>query len=104
MQAAEHLKQFVGVLHVEPHAVVLDEVYHFVSVRASADAYLRSGTSTAELERVPEQVRQHLPDQRLVPDCGGERLDRDGRRPTFPPPLPPPHNPPGGGGPVDPPP
>src|SRR5206468_11947941 len=52
MQAAEYLEQLVGVSHVEPDPVVLDEVYHFPPLGAGADADVGTRPPAAELDGV----------------------------------------------------
>src|SRR5277367_163917 len=67
MQALKHAKQFVHILHIESHAVILDEHHHFVaaSIRGS-NLNFRLGSRARELNRVGKKIHQRQPEHRPV--------------------------------------
>ncbi len=73
VEPLEHTEQLFAILHVEPRAVVFDEIgvlLHFVSRAADLDG---SGVRRpGELDRIGQQVHQHLPYHGSVAASRGE--------------------------------
>src|SRR5688500_2256976 len=66
VQALEHAEQFTRMLRIEPHAVVAYEVDRLLGATLAADLDARRIGVARELERVAEQVREHLLQQSRV--------------------------------------
>src|SRR5207248_8660629 len=60
VQTIEHLEELVRVRHVEPDAVVSDEVDSLSPLEARGDFHAGARSGAAELEGVAEEVRQNL--------------------------------------------
>ncbi len=66
VQALEHSEEARRLAHVEADPVVGDEVDRNLAVHASPDADHRGVLALGELDRVPEQVREHLAQERRI--------------------------------------
>ena len=69
----EHTEQLVGVLHVEAHAVVLDEQHWCAVARGLANVDYRVRAWTGVLHRIRQEVRVHDADEARV---AGHRRQR----------------------------
>src|SRR5439155_1129550 len=68
VQTIEHLEELVRVRHVEPDAVVSDEVDSLSPLEARGDFHAGARSGAAELEGVAKEVRQDLLQESPIPD------------------------------------
>ena len=76
MQALEHAEQLLGVLHVEAVPVVGDLIDTLAAHAAPAHPHAALLPPARELERVVEQIHQHVGDQEIIAACLRHRLQR----------------------------
>src|SRR6266542_465418 len=79
----EHPEQLVGVAHVEPDAVVLDEVHAMALQLPRPDLDHRGGTGSGELQRVGQEVHVDLLEERGIRLARGELVDANVHFPSL---------------------
>jgi hypothetical protein len=77
VQALEHAEQFTRMLRIEPDAVVAYEIDRLIGATLAADLDPRRIAVARELERVAEQVRDHLLQQRRIGLHGAQLVRTD---------------------------